>query len=313
MQNWLKVEKLPYVIGTFSWTAMDYLGEAGLGAPRLVKQVAQKVTGSGLLGGGSGSDLFLKPSWPIVNAYTGELDLIGDKKVNSYYLDVVWKRSEVEVLVHTPVPDGYKEENFFYNFPNQVKSWSFPGQEGKKMTVFVYSRAQKVTLELDGKVVGEQSIPPNTITALFDVPYQPGVLIARSYTDGQQTGADTLRTVGKPVAIRLRADRNTINANRNDLSFVNVDVVDAAGNVVPYVDDLPISYRVEGNGTIAGVGNGNPADVSSFQRPQKKVFHGRGLVIIQPFGRAISGKAGTVTLKAEANGLKKAQIIITTR
>ena len=305
LENWQKVEKLPYVIGTFSWTAMDYLGEAGLGAPRLIKEEPKKEKGSGFLGGG-GSELFLNPSWPIVNAYTGELDLIGDKKVNSYYLDVVWKRSPVEMLVHTPVPDGYKETNFLYNFPDQLKSWSFPDEEGKKRQVFVYSRAQKVVLELNGKIIGEQTLPINTITATFDVPYQPGTLIARSFTDGKETGADTLQTVGKPVAIRLRADRKTIDATRNDLSFVQVEVVDAAGNVVPHVDDLLINYQVSGKGEIAGVGNGNPADVSSFQQPQKRVFHGRGLVIVRP-----TGGPGTATLTATANGLKAAHIYIT--
>ena len=252
--------------------------------------------------------MFLKPSWPIFNAYTGELDLIGNKKVNSYYLDVVWKRSAVEMLVHTPIPDGYTEANFFYNFPDQLKSWSFPGHEDKRMQVFVYSRAQKVTLELNGKLVAEQSLQPKSITAIFELPYQPGTLVARSFTDGKETGADTLRTVGKPVAIQLRADRSTINANRNDLSYVSVDVVDAGGNVVPYVDDLLIRYQIAGKGQIAGVANGNPADVSSFQKPQKKVFRGRGLVIVQP-----KGGPGTVKLTATVTGLKAATIKLTTK
>jgi beta-galactosidase len=306
IDNWLKVEKLPYVIGTFSWTAMDYLGEAGLGAPRLIKD-EPKAKGDGMFGGG-GPNVFLSPSWPIFNAYTGELDLIGNKKVNAYYLDVVWKRSEVQVLVHTPIPDGYKESNFYYNFPDQLKSWSFPGEEGKKMQVFVYSRAQKVTLELNGKIVGEQNMQPNNITAQFDVPYEPGTIIAKSYVDGKQTGVDTLTTVGKPVAIRLKADRNTIKANRNDLSYINVEVVDAKGNIVPYVDDLLIKYHVEGKGEIAGVANGNPADISSFQQPQKKVFHGRGLVIIRP-----KGNAGKILLKAKATGLAEGSIVIITK
>ena len=110
IDNWLKVEKLPYVIGTFSWSAMDYLGEAGIGTPRLIKQELKKVTGGDLMGA-SAADLFLSPSRPIYTSYTGELDLIGNKKVNSYYLDVVWKRSEVEMLVHTPIPEGYKGLN----------------------------------------------------------------------------------------------------------------------------------------------------------------------------------------------------------
>jgi beta-galactosidase len=298
IENWLKVEELSYVIGTFSWSAMDYLGEAGIGAPRLLKNDAK----ADIL------KMFLGPSWPLFNSYTGELDLIGNKKVNSYYLDVVWKRSAVEVLVHPPIPEGDKEVDFYYNFPIQQKSWNFPGQDGKKMQVFVYSRAQKVTLELNGKTIGEQAVQPGKITATFDVAYEPGILIAKSFNDNKQTGTDTLRTVGKPVAIRLMADRNIINANPNDLSYVKVEVVDKKGNIVPYADNTVIKYIIRGNGELAGAGNGNPADMSGFQRPEKKVYHGRGLVILRPHG-----KAGNITLLARADGLKAAQLTIMTR
>jgi len=90
-------------------------------------------------------------------------------------------------------------------------------------------------------------------------------------------------------------------------SAEQVSYDDSKGNIVPYVDDLLVRYNIEGNGEIAGVGNGNPRDVSSFQLPEKKVFHGRGLVVIRP-----KGSAGKITLKAEANGLKGAQIVIAT-
>jgi beta-galactosidase len=212
----------------------------------------------------------------------------------------------VEVLVHMPIPEGYKEANFFYNFPHQLKSWSFSRPERKKYAGVCLYKSQKAVLELNGKIIGEQTMLPN-ITAQFDVPYQPGILIAKSYNDGKQTGADTLPTVEKPVAIRLKADRNTIKANRNDLSYINVEVVDAKGDVVPYVDDLLVKYEVGGSGESGGVGNGNPRDLSSFQQPKKKVFHGKGLVIVRP-----KGSAGKTTLKAEANGLRGAQIVITT-
>ena len=75
------------------------------------------------------------------------------------------------------------------------------------MQVFVYSRAQKVTLELNGKIIGEQMVQPNNITAQFDVPYEPGTLIAKSYNNDKENSADTLSTIGKPVAIRLNADK----------------------------------------------------------------------------------------------------------
>jgi beta-galactosidase len=84
-------------------------------------------------------------------------------------------------------------------------------------------------------------------------------------------------------------------------AYIDVEVIDEAGNVVPNIDDLLIHYQINGNGSIAGVGNGNPGDMSSFQKPEKKVFHGRGLVIVRP-----NEKEGVITLEASADGLKNA-------
>jgi len=72
--------------------------------------------------------------------------------------------------------------------------------------------------------------------------------------------------------IRLIADRTTIKADRNDLSYVMTEITDAEGNVVPDADDILVSFEVTGNGKIAGVGNGNHSDMSSFQQPRKKSF-----------------------------------------
>ena len=80
------------------------------------------------------------------------------------------------------------------------------------------------------------------------------------------------------------ADRKTIKADLNDLSYVSAEIVDEKGNVVPYIDDTEITYQLTGNATIAGVGNGSFDDASSFQQNHKKVYQGRGLVIIRPNG-----------------------------
>ncbi|TWV96210.1 glycoside hydrolase family 2 TIM barrel-domain containing protein [Chitinophaga pinensis] len=90
--TWNQVQGLPFVIGDFVWTAMDYLGEAGIGH-------------STYTGTGQGRRTF-----PWINAFCGDIDLIGNKKPQSFYRDVVWRNSPVEILVHTPVPEGKKEK-----------------------------------------------------------------------------------------------------------------------------------------------------------------------------------------------------------
>jgi len=94
------------------------------------------------------------------------------------------------------------------------------------MQVNVYTRCKLVKLELNGKTIAEQTVPDSSITASFEVEYQSGTLVARGFDNGKETATGELTTTGKPVAIRLMADRSTIKADVNDLSYVGVEVVD---------------------------------------------------------------------------------------
>jgi len=76
--------------------------------------------------------------------------------------------------------------------------------------------------------------------------------------------------------------------------------------VVPSDDDTWISFDISGNAEIAGVGSGNPGDMSSFQQPRKKAWRGKCLAIVRPLGK----QAGTVSLQANAEGLTAATIEI---
>ncbi|SDP99762.1 beta-galactosidase [Mucilaginibacter sp. OK268] len=294
LENWNATEKYPWFLGGFCWTAMDYIGEAGIGKSILVPE-SQKLS-KGLMGMG----LFYRNNWPIFNAYCGDLDLIGDRKAESYYKNVVWRNSPIELLVHRPIPEGQKEVIATWGMSDEIKSWTWPGQEGKKMQVDVYTRSKTVKLELNGKVIAEQTVPEGSITATFQVEYEPGTLAAKSYDNGKETGSSVLSTTGKPTAIRLIADRKIIKSNQNDLSFISVQIVDSKGNVVPSVDDTEINFKLSGNATIAAVGNGNPSDMSSFQQPHKKAYQGRAQVILKS-----SSKRGLATLTASAPGLKE--------
>ncbi|MCX6254760.1 MAG: DUF4982 domain-containing protein [Bacteroidia bacterium] len=300
-EDWQIAEKLPYVIGNFKWTAMDYLGESGFGYPRLIPADSKINKLAAIM------TLFMNPdSWPIFNAFLGDLDLIGNPKTPYYYQHVVWREQKVAMFVHRPILAGKKELTSLWGFPDELKSWSWAGHEGEKMQVHVYTRSQLVKLELNGKVIGEQNVDESkSITASFEVPYEPGTLIARCYDNGVETASETIKTVGKPAIIKLTADRSIIKASRNDLSYVMVKVTDADGNVIPYADNTMINFEISGNGEIAGVGNGNPIDLTSFQQPRKTTFQGICLAIVRP-----RGGAGKIILKATSNGLESATVDI---
>ena len=285
---WSLVEKHPYVIGDFVWTAMDYLGESGIAHSVLSNE----------------KDSFFM-SWPWYNAWCGDLDVCGFKKPQSFYRDVVWRRSQIEMAVHAPIPPGITEKVSGWGWPNESQSWNWPEQDGKPLQISVYSRCEKVRLELNGKIIGEQTISESSkLTAKFEIPYAPGELRALGLNHGKVIAQTTLKTSGPPNKLKLTADRTTIRADRNDLSYVTVEVVDAGGRRVPNAE-IPVRFSIEGAGELAAQASGSPNDPASFRDPFRKTFQGRCLAILRP-----TTGAGDITLRAEAEGLESASLTV---
>jgi beta-galactosidase len=279
-----------YVIGDFLWTAIDYMGETAIGHAEL------DTIKSTIL------------PWPWFNAYCGDIDLIGGKKPQAWYRDVVWNRRKMAMLVHTPIPEGHKEAITQWGWPDEYPSWNFHGSEDRPVSVNVYTRYQTVQLELNGKVVGTQNASTETkYIASFMVNYQPGTLKSIAMEHGKRVDSIVLQTTGKPYKIKLIADRNLVRFDANDLSYVTAQIEDKNGRIIPDAV-IPIHFRITGNGEIAATGNANPSEMASFQKPERNTFRGKCLAILRP-----SKQRGIITLKAEANGLIPAQIQIRTK
>lgn len=288
--NWKLVEKYPYVIGDFVWTAMDYLGETGIGHTKL-----------------DSASSYQLQTFPWFNAWCGDIDLIGGKKPQLYYRDIVWRTSPMHIMVHEPVPAGHKEEVSFWGWPDEVPYYHFPGQEGKLLQVNVYTRYPQVRLELNGKIIDQKNVSPENLTATFEINYQPGSLKAVAIDNGRHVDSVSLRTKGRPTQITLTADRSRIKTSRNDLAYVVAEIVDANGELVP--DALvPLHFTITGNGEIAATASASPNDMQSFQKPEHRTFRGKCLVIVRP-----KGKAGKITLKAEGGGLNAGEVVIEAR
>lgn len=286
LSNYSLAEQHPYVLGDFVWTAIDYIGEASIGNSKLTEKRG--------MGGNQ--------SWPWFNAYCGDIDLIGNKKPQSYFRDVVWKRSPIAMAVHAPIPDGKYENISMWGWPDEQQSWTWPGAEGKTLQVRVFSHSPLVRLKLNGKVIAEQSISEGQITAIFHVEYHPGVLEAVNVDAGKETESVTFQTTGRPHAVRLVADRTHISTSKNDLSYVTVEIVDDQGNVVPDAE-ATVHLSTSGVGHIAASGNGNPlVDKFGFKGAEQKTWRGKCLVIVQP-----NGSGGKIVLNVSAKGLAPAQ------
>jgi beta-galactosidase len=292
-ENWREVERNPWVIGDFVWTGMDYLGESGIGNAQFVPDSA-KIE-------------FAMP-WPWFNAYCGDIDICGFKKPQSYFRDVVWGRSLLEMAVHAPAPDGLREKVSLWGWPDERQSWTWPGEEGKTLRVSVYSRCPSVHLELNGIPVAEKSVSEEMKwTAQFDVPYSPGELRATGFMDGRPAASKSFRTAGAPKRLKLTSDRSAIRSDRNDLAYITVETLDPNGERVPF-DGIRVRFNIRGEGELAGIGNGNPSDMRSFQKPECVTYRGRCLVILRP-----RGGPGSITLEAHAAGLAPDTIAVQTR
>lgn len=290
-EYWSLVEKHAYIIGDFVWTGMDYLGEAGIGHTALSNE----------------ANPFFK-SWPWFNAWCGDLDLCGFKKPQSYYRDVVWGRSSLEMMVHTPIAPGLTEEVSGWGWPKETQSWNWSGQEGKPLKVSVYSRCERVRLELNGKVIDEKPVSGATkLTATFDVPYAPGELRAVGLVGGKVVAQTRLKTTGPAARVKLTVDRKEIRADRNDLAYVAVEVVDADGQRVPNAE-IPVHFSVSGAGELGAQASAAPDQMASFHAPVRKTFEGRCIAILRPLD-----SPGVIELQATAEGLKAAEIEVTSR
>jgi len=287
--NWKIIRDNSYVIGDFVWTAMDYLGESGIGKNNYP--------------GEPKGEFWESEQFPWHGAYCGDLDITGWRKPVSHYRKIL--NTGVEKLymaVREPKPDtGSIQETLWSVWPTR-ESWTWPGREGKEMEVEVYSRYPKVRLYLNDRLVGEKSCTEEEeFKATFSLPYAPGELRAVGVGSGESA---VLRTAGEPAAIRLLADRKTLAADGQDLSYVAVEIVDKDGVIDPNADNRLV-FKVEGPAVLAGVGNADMADMDKYVGDTRKAWQGRALAVI----RSTHG-TGRITLTVTGNGLKKGVVVI---
>jgi beta-galactosidase len=308
LENWICVTENSYVIGDFVWTSLDYLGETGIGRVHF---------------GGEKDNQFLG-QYPWHQAFCGDIDLCGFKRPQSYYRDVVWGHGDkLYIAVHTPIPEGKTPTISAWGWPDVDANWTWPGHEGQTFKVDVYSACESVELFLNPRgiptgvnpggyaagVNGQSlGVKPTTRqekhTASFEAPYAAGELKAIGRTGNQPAIECVLHTCDAPARIHLTPDRAVIKAGGADLSFVTVEIVDAAGRMHPAADQV-LSFTVEGEGSLAAVGSGNPVSTESYRGSQRKAYRGRCLAVVKS-----GGKPGEIRLRAQAEGLESAELVV---
>jgi beta-galactosidase len=216
--------------------------------------------------------------WPDINSNFGIMDMCGFPKDNYYYYQSWWGTKPILHL---------------------MPHWNWPGKEGQEIRVIAFSNCDRVELFLNGQSLGAKEMPRNGHLE-WTVRYAPGRLTANGYDGSTVAATDTVETTGAPAALRLRTDRTTLAADGEDLTPVEVDLVDAHGRIVPTAGNR-VTFSVTGAGHIAGVGNGNPSDHDPDKASERRAFNGKCMVIV-----GAGEQPGAIRLTATSPGLKPA-------
>ena len=296
-ESWFEITKRDFMAGEFVWTGFDYLGE-----PTPWNQQSA-----------SSSTTFPQPK----SSYFGIVDTAGMPKDRYYFYQSQWA----------------PEKNTLHILPTWDKD-NISIDSGNKVRVDVYSSAAKVKLELFNRKgesvwVGEDSMKKfKSNTGLyeyqarndgkkhtdlfyqFQVPYTEGRLVATAYDkDGKviskTSGRNEVVTSTGAAKLKATVNKNKITGNDYSLAYIQVDVVDAKGNIVSKANNL-ITTTVTGNGRYLAMDNGKQADMRHYHENKREAYNGSLVAIVG--GNNTSGK---MTVTFEAQGLEKTSVEIT--
>ncbi|WP_297713961.1 Ig-like domain-containing protein [Clostridium sp.] len=273
---WKRDRDREYVLGEYIWTGFDYIGEP---TPYY-------------------------STFPAKSSYFGAIDTAGFEKDIYYFYQSQWSDEPmVHLLPHwnwenddSIKVDGNKILVKAYTNANSVDLYYNEDVNSDELGSLVASDEYEVT---DAGYNGQyKETDDGKLHLEFRVEYKPGKLTAVAKDEnGEEIARDVVKTANEAKAIDLSADRQVIEADGYDLSYITVDIVDENGTLVPDANNL-VNFEVSGNGVIVGVDNGNAASVERYKDNKREAFNGKALVIVQS-----TKDAGSFTLIATSNGL----------
>lgn len=287
--RWPLVEKLPYVIGEFTWTAWDYIGEAGIGKTLYLEPDHPLVP--------QGPWMIMPPStspFPWRTANDADYDITGKLLPQGQYRSIVFGSDKTFIYSKHPDNYGKVEKSSMWGFPYVLRNWNYEGYEGNNVELVVYSKAEEVEVIQNGKSLGRKRVMterpwPNTAT--FDTVYEPGEIVAISYTNGKEVSRDSLKTTKAPSKISLLPEKTVMKADGDDLIYVGIEILDEDGLLVPTAN-IDLTASVKGAATLAGFGSGNPITDEDYTDNLTTSYRGQAMAILRA-----GYEKGEVTLK----------------
>lgn len=287
-KNWELVEKLPYVIGDFDWTAWDYIGETGIGK---INYTDQQSMG------------FYAP-YPCKIAYCGDINILGNRRPISYWRELIWGlRKAPYIAVQLPQHYGEPQSTTQWSMSDAVRSWNWNGYEGKPVKVEVYAAADEVELLINGQRVERKKVgETKKYITIFDTTYHAGKVEVIAYSDGKECGRDEILTASDEVVIAAKADRTQIPADGSDIAYIDICMQDASGILNPNADKA-VSISLDGPGEIMGYGSADPESEENYYDTVAKAYEGKLRAAVRG-----TGETGKIVVTLSADGLESVKV-----
>ena len=279
--SWKAVMENNHVIGDFTWTAYDNLGEAGTGRWQW---------------GGSEKLPLSVDEYPWRCCWQGDFDLAGFRRPQSYFRESVWRKNTVPKIFTThPKHNGQVFGGTGWHWYDVNESWTFDDQYiGEPVKTEVYTCADEVRFVLNGKVVGLSS--PVDGIASVQIPYEKGELRAEAITDGVVTGTSSLVTAGEKAVIKVCPEKSEFKADGRDLCYFEIHILDRQGNAVPY-DKSVLRASVSGAELLC-IFSGDPKNEDQYTSDTCHAFNGRAVAVVKTKNK------GDVTITVSGDGLE---------
>ncbi|MFT3951300.1 MAG: glycoside hydrolase family 2 TIM barrel-domain containing protein [Oscillospiraceae bacterium] len=237
----------------------------------------------------TGFDYIGEPTpYATKNSYFGQLDTAGFEKDSFYVFQSEWTCYRTNPMIHI--------------FPY----WDF--NEGQMIDVRVATNAPRLELFFNGASLGATDIDHahgTRLTGDYQLAFTDGVLEALAYDEqGNIIARDTVRSFGECAALALSADKQTLTADGEDLIFVELTALDAAGTFAANANNR-VLVEVTGAGRLVGLDNGDSTDYDPYKTTSRRLFSGKLLAII-----AAKKQPGELHIRVSSVGLPDAELVL---
>ena len=226
--------------------------------------------------------------FPLRGWTGGLLDNAGNEKPEYYLFKSYWSDKPT---VHLAVAKGKIAES----------KWNWNTNDSLK--VYAYSNCDEVELILNNQSLGRKVIDKDlNYYGLWQVEYKPGTLKTIGYKANKKVTENVLKTAKEVSRITARCDKSTLIANGKDISIIQISLVDKNGTLVPNAD-AEITVNVIGEGSLAGIDNGDLYYAGLFKTNKRKTHNGRLTVAVQS-----TEKSGVINIELSTDKIESLKL-----